>query len=151
MEYKSRGLYFEDFQIGEEFISAKRTITEADILGFAELSGDYNAIHTDTVFAENSIYDERIAHGLLGLSIVSGLAARLGFTEGTTIAWRNIKWKFKLPIKIMDSIQASYKVERKKDLGEKKSGLINFNVKVINQNGLAVQTGSWMIVLEKRG
>jgi 3-hydroxybutyryl-CoA dehydratase len=149
MEYKSRGLYFEDFKVGEEFVSAKRTITEHDIEEFAGLTGDYNPIHTDTVFAENSIFGERVAHGLLGLSIVSGLAARLGFTEETNIAWRSIKWKFKLPIKIMDTIQASYKVGRKKDLGEN-SGAINFVVKVTNQNGQIVQTGSWLILIKKR-
>ncbi len=148
MEFKSKGLYFEDFKVGEEFVSAKRTITEHDIVEFAGLTGDYNAIHTDTVFTENSIFGERIAHGLLGLSIVSGLAAKLGFTEETTIAWRNIKWKFKLPIKIMDTIQASYKVGRKKDLGEN-SGVINFDVKVTNQNGQTIQTGSWLIIIKK--
>ena len=92
-----RGLYFEEFNVGDTVTSAGRTITEADIVNFAALSGDWNAIHVDAEFAKNSMFGERIAHGLLGLSIASGLAVRLGFIEDTVIAFMGLDWKFRGP------------------------------------------------------
>ncbi|MBI4241201.1 MAG: acyl dehydratase, partial [Candidatus Rokubacteria bacterium] len=65
--------YFEEIQVGEEYLSPGRTVTEADIVIFAGLSGDYNVLHTDAEFMKSSIFGERIAHGLLGLGIQSGL------------------------------------------------------------------------------
>ena len=84
----ARGMYFEEFEIGSEVFSPGRTISEADIVNFAGLSGDYNQLHTDAEFAKGTPFGKRIAHGLLVLSIASGLAARLGFIEGTALAFR---------------------------------------------------------------
>ena len=61
-QYKPRGFYFEDFEVGQKSDTVGRTITEADIVAFAGLSGDYNQIHTDVQFAENTPYGQRIAH-----------------------------------------------------------------------------------------
>ena len=113
MSFQPRGLYFEDFQVGDEFHSVSRTITESDVVNFAGLSGDFNQIHTDDEFAKTTIFKGRIAHGLLGLAVISGLAARLGFVEGTTIALRNIEWKFKNPIRAGDTIRVIFTVKRK--------------------------------------
>ena len=63
--------YFEDIQPGDEYLSPGRTVTEADIVAFAGLSGDYNVLHTDAEFMRTSIFGERIAHGLLGLAIAA--------------------------------------------------------------------------------
>ena len=82
-----RGLYFEQYEIGMEITSQGRTITESDISAFAGLSGDYNQIHTDEVYASASAFGQRVAHGLLVTSIVSGLAVQTGFMEGTVIAF----------------------------------------------------------------
>ena len=68
--------YFEQIEIGETYESPGRTVTETDIVLFAGLSGDYNVIHTDAEFMKSSIFGERIAHGLLGLSIQAGLLTR---------------------------------------------------------------------------
>ena len=68
--------YFEDIEVGQEYVSPGRTVTEADIVAFAGLSGDYNVLHTDAEFMWTSIFGERIAHGLLGLAIQSGLGTR---------------------------------------------------------------------------
>ncbi|RMG01219.1 MAG: dehydratase, partial [Acidobacteria bacterium] len=80
-----RGRYFEEFAIGQTYTSVGRTVTEHDVLTFAGLSGDYNQIHTDAEFSKNTPYGQRIAHGLLGLSIASGLAMRTGILEGTVL------------------------------------------------------------------
>ena len=100
-----RGLYFEEFNVGDTVTSAGRTITEGDIVNFAALSGDWNAIHVDAEYAKNGMFGERIAHGLLGLSIASGLAVQLGFIENTVLAFRGVNWTFSGPIKIGDTIR----------------------------------------------
>ncbi len=76
-----QGLYFEDYTTGDSVTSQGRTVTEADIVSFAALSGDWNAIHVDAEYAKKGMFGERIAHGMLGLSIATGLAARLGFID----------------------------------------------------------------------
>ena len=91
----SRGMYFNDFEVGQRIISASRTVTESDITTFAGLSGDYNQIHTDAEFCKNTPFGQRVAHGILGIAIASGLAMRTGVLEGTVLAFREInEWKF---------------------------------------------------------
>src|SRR3970040_2645573 len=101
--------YFDEIQLGEEYESPGRTVTETDIVIFAGLSADYNVLHTDAEFMKRSIFGERIAHGLLGLAIQAGL-----FTRATqayaTLAFVGLRWKFKGPIKIGDPIRLRAKV-----------------------------------------
>ena len=82
------GLYFEEFSVGQSVTTLGRTLSEDAIFSFAGLTGDYNQIHTDAEFAKSSPFGQRVAHGLLGLSIASGLAMRTGILEGTVIAFR---------------------------------------------------------------
>ena len=84
------GLYFEEFTVGQKITSVGRTVTEGDIMSFAGLTGDYNQIHTDAAFAAGTQFGQRIAHGLLGLSIAVGLLMRTGVLEGTVLAFREI-------------------------------------------------------------
>src|SRR5699024_9699013 len=89
------GLHYEDFNVGDVYTGPGRTITETDVVNFAGLSGDFNLIHTDEEYAKsNSPYETRIAHGLLGLSIASGLMTRIGIFEGTVIAFLGLEWNF---------------------------------------------------------
>lgn len=94
MEYKCKSFYFEDFKIENKFSNADRKITENDIITFVGLSGDHYKIQTDIKFADKTIYKERIAHGLLEVSEICGLAARLSYSEETVIALREIQRKF---------------------------------------------------------
>ena len=73
-----RGMWFEEFEVGQRIHSAGRTVTESDIVNFAGLSGDFNRIHTDAEFSGETTFGQRVAHGLLGLSIASGLAVQTG-------------------------------------------------------------------------
>ena len=145
-----QGYYFEDFQIGDQFVSPGRTITEHDVMAFAGISGDYNQLHTDKKYAESSLYGERIAHGLLGLSVVSGLASRLGLVEGTALAFRSLKWKFMAPIKFGDTIRAEFEVSRKRPLQGQDSGYLELKALVYNQHEEAVQGGSWALIVRSR-
>ena len=148
-DYTPRGLYFEDCEVGLKVTSAGRTISEADILLFAGLSGDWNAIHVDAEYARQSMFGERVAHGLLGLSIASGLAMQLGFLDRTVEAFTSLDWKFRAPIKIGDTIHMVAEVAKKKAMpGGQGGGFVSFNITVKNQRGETVQRGEWMIVVK---
>ena len=141
--------YFEDIAVGDEYVSPGRTVTEADIVQFAGLSGDYNVLHTDAEFMKTSIFGERIAHGLLGLAIQSGLFARV--TQAiATLAFAELRWKFKNPIKIGDTIRLRARVIAKKETAKPDRGVVTFARTVVNQRGEVVQEGETEIMVERR-
>ena len=129
-------------------MSPGRTVTETDIVLFAGLSGDYNIIHTDAEFMKTSIFGERIAHGLLGLAIQSGLLAR-AMQPYATIAFAGLKWKFRNPIKIGDTIHVRGKVIGKVESPEPDRGVITLARTVLNQRGEVVQEGETDLVVER--
>ena len=99
------GLYFEEFYVGQKITTEKRIVTEDDIMTFARLTGDDNRIHTDPEFSKTTVFGRQVAHGLLGLSIASGLAWQTGILDGTVIAFREVtEWKFVKPVFIDDTI-----------------------------------------------
>ena len=85
--YNPKGFYLEDYEIGREYTSQGRTITEADVVNFAGVSGDFNPLHTDEEFGKANQFGKRIAHGALGFIISNGLNNQMGIAEGTTIAF----------------------------------------------------------------
>jgi acyl dehydratase len=150
-EYKPRGLYFEEFEVGQQFYSASRTVTESDIVSFAGISGDFNQIHTDSQFAGNTPYGQRIAHGLLVTSIASGLIAQSGLIEGTVLAFREISnWKFAKPTFIGDTVHVEVAVENTKALRRLGGGAVEISVSVLNQNDEVVMKGLWTVLMLSR-
>ena len=141
--------FFEDIEVGEEYESPGRTVTETDIVLFAGLSGDYNVLHTDAEFMKGSIFGERIAHGLLGLAIQAGL-----FTRATqayaTLAFVGLRWKFKAPIRIGDTVRLRARVATKKETSSPGRGLITLERTVLNQRGEIVQEGETDLLVERR-
>jgi len=149
---QARGLYFEEFSVGMSIVSPGRTITESDIVAFAGLSGDFNQIHTDAEYSQTTPFGQRVAHGLLGLSIASGLAVRTGVIEGTVLAWREInEWKFIKPILIGDTIHVVMQVVETKALRGTGGGAVTIELRVINQNGEVVMKGAWKMLVASRG
>jgi 3-hydroxybutyryl-CoA dehydratase len=146
-----KSLYFEDYNVGDSATTQGRTVTESDIVSFAALSGDWNPIHVDAEFAKEGMFGERIAHGLLGLSIASGLAIRLGFLEDTVIAFMGLDWKFRGAIKIGDTIKVKAEVAEKKPMPRLGGGLVTFNVEVVNQRVETCQKGTWTMLVKVRG
>jgi acyl dehydratase len=142
--------YFEEIQVGIEYVSPGRTVTEADIVAFAGLSGDYNVLHTDAEFMRTSIFGERIAHGLLGLAIQSGLGARATSRPFATIAFLGLRWRFKGPIKIGDTIKVRVKVSDKRETSKPDRGIVVLQRSVTNQRGEVVQEGETDIMVERR-
>jgi acyl dehydratase len=141
---QQRGLYFEEFQIGQKTISVGRTITESDIVSFAGLTGDYNLIHTDSEFSKTTPFGQRVAHGLLCLSIGMGLATRTGFIEGTVLAFREItEWKFIKPVFIGDTIHVELEVMDTKPVRRIGGGLIVIKAEIKKHSGEVTARGSW--------
>ena len=141
--------YFDEIEVGEEYESPGRTVTESDIVLFAGVSGDYNILHTDAEFMKQSIFGERIAHGLLGLAIQSGL-----FTRATrayaTVAFVGLRWKFKGPVKIGDTIRLQAKVTAKQEGSKPECGLVTLERRVLNQRDEVVQEGETDFLVERR-
>jgi acyl dehydratase len=139
-----RGLYFEEFEVGQNVSTAGRTITEADVVNFAGVSADFNSIHTDIAYSEASFFEQRVAHGLLVMSVASGLAMRTGLMEGTVIAWRDIRdWRFSQPVFIGDTIHVDLEVVETKPMPRLGGGQVNMGVKILNQDDKMVMKGHW--------
>jgi len=143
-----RGMYYEAFQLGQQILTPGRTLTEADIINFAGLSGDYNQMHVDAVYSAGTFFGQRVAHGLLVLSVVSGLAVQTGILDGTVLAFREINnWKFSKPVFIGDTIHAQMEVSEKKPLSRLGAGSVQIDVIVINQNDDIVMRGVWVVLV----
>ena len=149
-EYRVKGLYFEDLQVGDTMVTPGRTITETDLVNFCGLSGDYNELHSNEEYARQRRFGRRIAHGLLGLAVASGLAARLGFMEGTAEAFMGLEWKFKAPILIGDTVQLRAKVVAKREVKRLSAGLVFIQAELRNQNDEVTQEGQWTLLLKSR-
>ena len=145
------GLFFEDFEIGQEFTSAARTITETDVVMFAALTGDYNSLHTDVEYAKTTQFGQRLAHGLLGLSIVSGLMMRSQIFEGTILVFLSVdNWRFTAPIFIGDTVHFKMKIAQKKETSKADRGIIIREVSLINQRGEVVQQGQMTVMVRRK-
>jgi acyl dehydratase len=150
ISYKPRGLYFEEFEIGQVLVTAGRTVTESDIVRFAGLSGDFNQIHTDADYAARDPFGQRVAHGLLVQSIASGLAVQSGVIEGTVLAFRELSCKFSLPVYIGDTIRVNLEIVEKKALPRLGGGQVVMKIRVFNQQGKAVQRGNWVMLVKSK-
>ena len=149
-DYRPRGMYFEEFAIDTEFVTMGRTVTETDIVNFAGISGDYNAIHTDAEFSKATPFGERIAHGLLGLSITTGLMMQLGVMDGTVIAFMGLEWKFKAAVKIGDTIYAVGKVKQTKAMKALGGGIVVVELRVLNQKNEVAQQGEMTVLVKSK-
>ena len=116
----------------------------------AALTGDWNPIHTDAHHAAETMFGQRIAHGLLGLSIASGLADRLGFIEGTVGALLGLNWKFKAPVFIGDTIRLAAIVKKKRAVRRLGGGIVTFRAELVNQGGKVCQKGDWDVLVLSR-
>lgn len=148
---KVRGMYFEEFEVGQKIPSVGRTITETDIVTFAGISGDFNEMHTNAVYSGETPFGQRVAHGMLGLSIASGLAWQTGVLEGTVIAFREISsWKFIKPVFIGDTMRVVMEVKQTKAIPRADGGIVVIQLDVLNQDDKTVMKGDWTVLMQSR-
>lgn len=141
------GYYFEDIEIGQTLVTRGRTVTEADIVQFAALTGDYNPMHTNAEYMKKHPMGQRVAHGMLTLSYAVGQLYQLGFMERTVLAFRGLEMKFSLPVLIGDTIHVRLTITEKKEMRRLGGGIITAEVKILNQEGKSVQSGTMELLL----
>jgi len=151
-----RELHWEDLVVGMTDVSPGRTIGEADLVGFAGLSGDFNAIHMDAVHAEQlGLGGRRLVHGLLGLSIASGLFTRTAMGMGMQrqlVAMLAIEWSFRGPLRIGDTVHVEAEIPSRRETSRPDRGIVEIARTLRNQHGEAVQEGlTTMMVLRLPG
>lgn len=146
----ARGRYFSEFEIGQDFTSVGRTITETDVVNFAGLSGDYNPLHIDATFAAKTPFKQRIAHGMLSASISTGLGQTLGIFEGTTLALMGQTFEYKGAVFFGDTIRLRLTVESVKASSKGGKGVVVFRSDILNQEDRSVITGTWTVLFRDR-
>ena len=149
MEHQPGGLYYEDFEVGRTWRTAARTLGEVDVSSFAGLTGDYTYLHTDAEAAARSPFGGRIAHGLLGLSCLSGLVTQLGIVEGTVEAFMGLEVRFRGPIMFDDTVHGEVEVRRKR-VTSKGQGLVTLGVRLKNQKDETVQEGEFVLMIARK-
>ena len=146
----ARGLWFEDFELGTVIESARRTVTEADIVAFAGLSGDFNPLHTDEEHARRTPFRGRIAHGLLVQSIASGLANQTGVFDGTIAALAEMVIRYRAPVRPGDTIRIRLMVTSRESEPSPRRGWVRFEALISNQSDEVVIEGEWKTILLRR-
>ena len=150
MSFSTSHLYFDDLEIGQQWESLGRTITETDIVNFAGLSGDFNPIHVDHEFAKSMPFRKPIAHGVLVFAVASGLGIHAPQTR-TVALLRVTEWFFREPIFIGDTIRIRNAVLEKTLRGRGRRGEVTWQRAIVNQNGKTVQEGKIVTLIEGRG
>lgn len=151
MGYQMRGKSFDEFEVGQEFWTANRTITEADIVLFAGLSGDFNPLHTDQVLMEKTPMGGRIAHGMLTASIATGQTNQLGIWEGTTIALLEVTYRWTAPVKPGDTVRTVQKVAEKTPSSKGDRGVIRVEQSTYNQRDEQVMVADMKVLVRRKG
>ena len=148
--FQPRGLHFEEFEVGQKLTTAGRTVTEADVVNFAGMSGDFNRIHTDAEYSATDTFGQRVAHGLLVVAITTGLVVRTGVMEGTVLAFRELEWKFSGPVFIGDTIHATLEVVEMKALPRLGGGSVTGKISVFNQSNQVVHRGKMVLLVKSK-
>jgi acyl dehydratase len=150
MLYKVRGRTFDEFVIGEEIVTGARTVTEADVVNFACLSGDFHPEHMNVEYAKKGPLGERIAHGLLVVSIATGLLNQTGSFEGTTIAVLEMGVRFRRAVKFGDTIRAVQKIVNKRETSKPDRGILTSLVTVFNQDDQTILEADLVVMLFRK-
>ena len=148
--YHPKGFYLEDYEIGREYTSQGRTITEADVVNFAGVSGDFNPLHTDEEFGKANQFGKRIAHGALGFIISTGLNNQMGIAEGTTIAFIECTVKYTAPLLIGDTVHIVVIPTEVIHSSKPGKGILKQLVKLVNQDERVIMESNQTLMVKSR-
>ena len=151
MTSQPRGMYFEDFTVGDVIETPRRTITSTDIVNFACLSGDFNGVHTDFEYCKATPFGEPIAHAPLVYAVMGGLQYASGVNDGTLIAVLGIdEWRMHKPVRHGDTLHMRSTVEGKRESSKSDRGIVSFKREFVNQLGETVQTMTATFMYRRR-
>jgi acyl dehydratase len=140
MTHSGRGLFFEDFAIGQVMETPRRTITSTDIINFCCLSGDFNGVHADFEYCKTTPYGEPIAHAPLVYAVMGGLQYASGVNDGTLLGVLGIdEWRMHMPVKHGDTVHMRSTVVNKRETSKPDRGVVSFRREFVNQRGDIVQ------------
>ena len=149
---QSRGRYFEDFKVGEVLVTGRRTVEGGDVSRFAGLTGDFNPLHTDEVFATQAPFGARVAHGILTLAVSNGQQNLSGWFEGTALALLGLdRLRFTAPDKFGDTRHTEMTVKQARESSRADRGVVTFDVVVKNQRDEVVCTYEENVLMRRRG
>jgi acyl dehydratase len=152
MNTVAHSLYFEDFELGQEFQSGGRTVTETDLTFFSMLSGDWNPIHADVEFARATRYGQRVVHGTLGIAIATGMLHELGIFHESAVAMMSIdQWKFIAPIFVGDTLRLRLEITALEAGTSPRVGRLGRRFVMLNQRDEIVQDGHSALLIKKGG
>jgi acyl dehydratase len=144
------GRYFEEFAVGEAFESGSRLVTQADVEAFAAVSGDVNPLHLDAEYAATTRFGRPIAHGLLGLSIATGLLGGTGLSRGTLIALTGLEWTFLAPIYPGTEVSLLISVAELHESKKPGCGRLVCGVELVDAAGEVLQKGRIKALMRTR-
>lgn len=141
------GLTYEEYRLGQTWTTQRRTVTEADVVMFCGVSGDFNPLHSDEEHCRETRFGTRIAHGPLGMSMAIGLMSQLNLINGTALGLLNLNWDFRGPIRLGDTIYARVTTDalRRTKAGD---GIVTLRFDVINQKDEKVQEGTATLLMK---
>jgi acyl dehydratase len=143
---------FEDFAVGRQVVTPGRTVTEADVVAFAGLTGDYHPLHTDAQFAAGTQFGERIAHGLLGLGLAAGLLARVGVVSPNILALLGVDdWRFLEPVRLGETVRARATVRAARPSRSRPDrGIVTIEIELTRGDEVVAQRGRMTLLVQRR-
>jgi len=142
--------FYEDYVVGDEFATPAYTVHEQDVRRFADITGDHHRLHLDPEFGQASMFGERVAHGLLGLALVNGLAYGSGIDSDYVLAFLGLNWTFSAPIRFGDALHAVIRIAEWRETSKPDRGIVVEAIRVINQRGELVQAGDFTFLVRRR-
>ena len=140
MQAQARGMYWDDFEIGQTLVTRARTITSTDIVNFACLSGDFNEVHMDWEYCKTTPFGEPIAHGPLVYAIAAGLQYASGINDGTLLAMLGVdRWRLLAPVRHGDTVHMEMTVLEKTPTSKPDRGVVRLQRRILKQDGALVQ------------
>jgi acyl dehydratase len=144
-------LYYEDVEVGSVFHTLRRTVTETDLVNFAGVSGDFNPLHMDAEYAKESLFGQRVAHGILVLGIATGLRQGIGLFDGTLMGLLELRdWRFLAPVFIGDTVRVETEVTDLRPTSKSDRGVMTQRISVLKQDDTLVQQGELVALLKRR-
>lgn len=150
MENAIEERYWDDTHVGDRGVSPTYEVTEARVMAYAELSGDFTPVHTDEAYAQTTPFGTRVAHGLFGLSIADGLKTRSDyrFQPGMSLGW---EWQFVAPIFLGDTVHVQFHVATRRASNSRPDwGIVTLPTNLLNQRGEVVQRGEHRLMIPRR-
>lgn len=143
--------YFEDLEVGEVFITPTRTITEADVLAYGGVSGDFEELHFSHEFAKTTVFGRRVAQGLLGLVILDGLKTRTTLISSVhTTASLGWSWRFSKPLHIGSTVHGRIVIARKRLTSSNLQGILYCDAELLDEHDEVIQAGEHQLMVSCR-